>query len=262
MMKSLKYVLLLLIPLMSSGGLQAQKVGDPAPDFSYKDTQGNTLSLSAYSGKVVFVFVFGYACPFCKTAGPDTESKIQGIYGGMEDFQAIGVDVWDGSVPQVNDFRSTTGVSYPLLTMGSSLETLYSTTYDRLLVVDQNGILRHKSSTGAEYDVENTASVIEELLMLMTGTEPSSGIKETFSAVYPNPASDRAGIRFSLAEKGRVSLRLFNTLGQELDQLIGEIMPAGDHERNFDVSGLKRGVYFLRLDTPDGSSTRKFQVSR
>jgi cytochrome oxidase Cu insertion factor (SCO1/SenC/PrrC family) len=38
----------------------ALQVGDPAPDFSLVDTNGQTWTLSALRGKVVLVALFGY----------------------------------------------------------------------------------------------------------------------------------------------------------------------------------------------------------
>ncbi|UCF05567.1 MAG: redoxin domain-containing protein [bacterium] len=35
-------------------------VGQPAPDFTYLTLSGDTISLSDYRGKVVYLFFFGY----------------------------------------------------------------------------------------------------------------------------------------------------------------------------------------------------------
>ncbi len=39
----------------------AQNVGQPAPDFTLTDTNGNTHSLSDYRGKIVYIYWFGYS---------------------------------------------------------------------------------------------------------------------------------------------------------------------------------------------------------
>jgi len=41
--------------------LLALSVGDPAPEFTLQDTSGLSHQLSAYRGKVVYLFFFGYA---------------------------------------------------------------------------------------------------------------------------------------------------------------------------------------------------------
>jgi hypothetical protein len=37
------------------------QVGDPAGDFSLNDTQGQTHELGQYAGKVLFLYMVGYA---------------------------------------------------------------------------------------------------------------------------------------------------------------------------------------------------------
>ena len=37
----------------------AQKVGDKAPDFTYKNMDGKDVTLSSFKGKVVFLYLFG-----------------------------------------------------------------------------------------------------------------------------------------------------------------------------------------------------------
>ncbi len=117
----------------------AQNVGDPAPDFSYQSLSGDTVRLSDYTGKVVFLFLFGNGCPSCKSIGNDTETRVQAVYGSRDDFQALGLDLWNStsSVTSVTGFKSTTKISYPLLLKAGDMEQKYSTTYDRLLVIDQ-----------------------------------------------------------------------------------------------------------------------------
>ncbi len=65
---------------------------------------------------------------------------------------------------------------------------------------------------------------------------------------YPNPFNPSTKINFSLATDSRVSLKIFNILGQEVMTLINGNLVAGGHEVKFDASGLNSGIYFYRLD--------------
>jgi Secretion system C-terminal sorting domain len=65
---------------------------------------------------------------------------------------------------------------------------------------------------------------------------------------YPNPFNPSTKISFGLATDSRVSLKIFNILGQEVMTLFNGNMVAGGHEVNFDASGLNSGIYFYRLD--------------
>jgi hypothetical protein len=66
---------------------------------------------------------------------------------------------------------------------------------------------------------------------------------------YPNPFNPSTKITFSLAVDSKVSLRLFNVLGQEVATLINKDLTAGIHEYNFDATGINSGVYFYKIET-------------
>jgi len=73
---------------------------------------------------------------------------------------------------------------------------------------------------------------------------------------YPNPFNPGTRIKFSLAADSKVSLTVFDVLGQEVANLIGGNLAAGSHEIDFNASNINSGVYFYRLDATgvDGSS--------
>ncbi len=45
--------------------LAAAEVGQPAPDFTAKDINGQTIKLSDYRGKIVVLEAYNLDCPFC-----------------------------------------------------------------------------------------------------------------------------------------------------------------------------------------------------
>lgn len=248
----------------SSLVLNAQDVGNEAPAFSYSDLNDTTWELSAMAGKVVFIYTFGNGCPYCKASGPDTESKVQQVYGDRSDFQALGLDTWNhsSSTATVGAFKSTTGITYPLCPQAGEFEQLYSTTYDRLLVIDQEGILRHKGNSNASNDLDAAIAVIEGLFAATSVGVPENRPVEGLSAVYPNPSADFAGISFTLESETAIDLRLYNLVGQEIYKISKEILPEGEHHRDVDVSGLSPGMYLVKLETRGASYTRKLQVAR
>ena len=74
---------------------------------------------------------------------------------------------------------------------------------------------------------------------------------------YPNPFNPSTTINFSLAVDSKVSLKIFNVLGQEVASLLNGQMSAGSQEVSFDASSLNSGVYFYRLEA-DGIDGQKF----
>ncbi len=88
------------------------------------------------------------------------------------------------------------------------------------------------------------------------------GVKEfTLGQNYPNPFNPSTTINFSLAVDSKVSLRIFDVLGQEVATLVNGQLAAGSQRVSFDASSLNSGVYFYRIDA-DGIDGQKFSSTR
>jgi hypothetical protein len=77
---------------------------------------------------------------------------------------------------------------------------------------------------------------------------------------YPNPFNPSTTIKFSIPQSSNVTLKIFNTLGQEVSTLINQNMESGVHTINFDASQLNSGIYFYRLDADQFSQVRKMTL--
>jgi len=65
---------------------------------------------------------------------------------------------------------------------------------------------------------------------------------------YPNPFNPNTKIKFSLAADSKVTLKVFDVLGQEVVSLINGNLAAGLHDIDFNAANLNSGVYFYRID--------------
>ena len=65
---------------------------------------------------------------------------------------------------------------------------------------------------------------------------------------YPNPFNPSTKITFRLAADSKVSLKVFDVLGQEVITLINNDLSAGSHQVDFDASNLNSGVYFYKIE--------------
>jgi hypothetical protein len=77
---------------------------------------------------------------------------------------------------------------------------------------------------------------------------------------YPNPFNPSTTIKFSIPQSSNVSLKIFNTLGQEVSTLINQNMESGLHTINFDASQLNSGIYFYRLEAGSYSEVKKMTL--
>jgi hypothetical protein len=65
---------------------------------------------------------------------------------------------------------------------------------------------------------------------------------------YPNPFNPSTRIDFSLASDSKVTLKIYDLLGQEVATLLNSNLVAGVHYVNFDAAGVNSGVYFYRIE--------------
>lgn len=74
---------------------------------------------------------------------------------------------------------------------------------------------------------------------------------------YPNPFNPSTAIRFSLPDAGRVTLSIFNVLGQRIAEPVDAFLQAGEYIYRYDAAELPSGIYFYTLSTDRFNETRK-----
>ena len=77
---------------------------------------------------------------------------------------------------------------------------------------------------------------------------------------YPNPFNPTTKISFGLPERSNVALKVFNTLGEEVAELVNGSLEAGTHSYNFDASKLTSGIYIYSLQTDAGVISKKMTL--
>ncbi|MGB5895575.1 MAG: T9SS type A sorting domain-containing protein, partial [Ignavibacteriaceae bacterium] len=81
---------------------------------------------------------------------------------------------------------------------------------------------------------------------------------------YPNPFNPETRIDFTLPEKQLVSLKVYNTLGELIRELVNEEREAGSYSVIFDASstngGLPSGVYIYRLQASEFAKNKKMTL--
>lgn len=260
-MNTLVIVILLVLVKFNS---HAQNVGDPAPDFTFTSTNDEEISLSDYTGNVVFLFLLGDKCPFCEAVGPTTESEFYQKYKKeYDDFVALGLDLWDGSKSSVESFKVKTGITYPVLLKASSMASLYSTSYDRAIIIDRKGIIQYKGASRVSNEVSQVDNKLAEVLAdedIVMDIENGEQQSYFLSDIYPNPVSEQGKLVFQIPDKGYVTLNVFNSVGQRILTPVNGYLSPGEHEVTIQASDLESGIYFYRLDVNGILKLKRFVV--
>ena len=80
---------------------------------------------------------------------------------------------------------------------------------------------------------------------------------ENILNIYPNPFNGQTNITYKLNSRSFVNLKLYNSIGQKIEQLKNEIENPGIHEISFRNDKLPSGIYFLTLIHGSDTITKK-----
>ena len=97
-----------------------------------------------------------------------------------------------------------------------------------------------------------TNSEVSHLVLKVTGGV--SGLPKEFSLSqnYPNPFNPTTNIEYALPVESKLTMEIYNVLGQRVRTLVNDVRPAGYHAAEWNGTGnggqqLASGVYFLHL---------------
>ncbi len=79
---------------------------------------------------------------------------------------------------------------------------------------------------------------------------------------FPNPFNPSTVIRYQLPADGRVTLKVYNLLGQVIATLVDGVETAGFKSVRFDAGSLASGIYIYRLTTESFTDVKKMMIVR
>ena len=124
--------------------------------------------------------------------------------------------------------------------------------YDTLLTNSEN--LAIKQYLNNRYNL-----IITGVNDLRTEKLPS---KFSLSQNYPNPFNPVTTINYSIPAESFVTIKIYNSIGQEITSLVNENKSSGNYSVNFNGGNLSSGVYFYRMQAGSFVSTKKFVLMK
>lgn len=143
------------------------KVGQQAPDFTTETTDGKTVKLSDYKGKVVMLQFTASWCGVCRKEMPHIEKDIWQKHKDNNDFALFGIDL-DEPREKVEKFGKQIPVTYPLL-LDPKGGIFYSYAQKgagvtRNVIIDKTGKIVYMTRLFKQEEFDEMKSVIEKLL--------------------------------------------------------------------------------------------------
>jgi hypothetical protein len=116
-------------------------------------------------------------------------------------------------------------------------------------------------STGSEM-LANMEEAIQKYYSITSVQADHNSIPEGFvlEQNYPNPFNPATAIKFGIPAGSNVTLKIFNTLGEEVAEIVNNYLDAGTYTFNFDASQLPSGIYVYTLQTTDQLISKKMTL--
>ena len=126
-------------------------IGEPAPEFTLVDEQGQSHTLSDYRGDVVVLEWFNIPCPFVRRHyEAQTFDTIIEEFGGLDEITWLAIDTtWDNTPEDTLGWKEETADlrnhDYPVLqdTDGEVGNLYGAQTTPHMFVIDEEGILQY-----------------------------------------------------------------------------------------------------------------------
>ncbi|MBN2366141.1 MAG: T9SS C-terminal target domain-containing protein [Calditrichaeota bacterium] len=128
--------------------------------------------------------------------------------------------------------------------------------------------LADTNATGEPVIQEDAYKLLKEILdwfnmPLSIDDNPSVAVYDySLEANYPNPFNPTTTIEYSLKTQSRVSLVIYNTLGEKVRSLVSDLQPANQYKvvwdgRNDHGMEVSSGIYIYRITAGDFVSSKK-----
>ena len=238
-------------------------------------------SIFTISGKNLIVYSTDGSLLGEHTLSNLTESNLEDIDSTSALFISVnGINLFIGYNDTLNVFNHQ-GLfikAYPFI-MGSTLQLFSSDTY--VFCTSPLNALNISSGKISAFAPESTPQrgfIYKNLYWYNAGTNKYGYVVPTITDIandhftpparftlyqnYPNPFNPNTKIKFALEKSSRVTIEVFNVLGQRVATLLDKKMVAGLHSVNFNGNKLASGIYFYSITAGSFYQVKKMVLLR
>lgn len=160
--------------------------------------------------------------------------------------------LWDKAGTQLATLPAATAQYVPEL----ATEWVSNTVDLSSLANTNEVVIRFKGTS----DYGNNLFIDDINISVATSTEELAAM-DTEVRIMPNPVHNQMTVEFDLPESTTLDMMIFNALGQPVEQIATGTFE-GMNSLSVNTSNLAAGMYFLKLVTDKGMTTKRFIVKR
>jgi hypothetical protein len=87
--------------------------------------------------------------------------------------------------------------------------------------------------------------------------ENSFPVSYSLKQNYPNPFNPTTKIVYSIPKESKVTLKIFNILGQQVKTLVNQSQSQGTYTVTFDAASLPSGIYIYSIQAGNYNDVKK-----
>ncbi len=119
--------------------------------------------------------------------------------------------------------------------------------------IDSINLIVDIYSNGKFYWRDSTAQMIVGIKNTDQNIPKEFALKQN----YPNPFNPSTNIEFALPKTAKVTLKVYNAIGQELTTLVSEELIPGKYKYTWDATGFASGIYYYKIEAGVYVKTKK-----
>ena len=221
----------------------------------YKKGEDAGLTWGWYKGKIVYYFNFSEKELMADQNNMVPESPIYVSFNKNPDQE--------GGGPSSGFMTDGTGRAHNVtatVPMDEGYSPMWSVNvYDNADFDKVHDLMSAQAANILATDIANVNCPVVSVESV-TSVEDNNSILPTAYSLkqnYPNPFNPSTQIKFSVINDEHVSLKIYNSIGQEVAQLVNRVLPAGNYTVRWDAANFSSGVYFYTIHTDKFTSTKK-----
>jgi hypothetical protein len=173
------------------------------------------------------------------------------VITGDEDVISVAASLDDPDTDIIDGFTKTNRMTIRIWDASEGLEILdINTSY----LEGYDGVFEAMGTSALELNGKLKRGDINQYMTSLGGN-------------YPNPFSNETTIRFTLGEKCKVRIEIYNMLGKRVSILENRVLPRGDHSiiwsgKGDDDADLTPGIYLYKMETSNYSDVGKMTLTK